>query len=67
MVPVNKSHVLAALLLVAAAACIGHDAVGAIIPAKVSTAMALVFGVVPCSTGSLINAVTAPPFASKYI
>jgi len=66
MVPVKKSHVLAALLVVAAA-CIGHDAVGAIIPAKVSTAMALVFGVVPCSTGSLINAVTAPPFASKYI
>jgi len=32
MVPVNKGHVLAALLLVAAAACIGHDAVGGIIP-----------------------------------
>ena len=64
MAPMKNSHVLAALLLIA---CIGHDAVGAIIPAKVSTAMALVFGVVPCSTGSLINVVTAPPFASKYI
>ena len=31
MVPVKKSHVLAALLVVAAA-CIGHDAVGGIIP-----------------------------------
>ena len=31
MVPVKKNHVLAALLVVAAA-CIGHDAVGAIIP-----------------------------------
>jgi len=32
MVPVKKNHVLAALLLVDAAACIGHDAVGSIIP-----------------------------------
>ena len=35
MVPVKKNHVLAAHLLVAAVAYIGHDAVGAIIPVNV--------------------------------
>jgi hypothetical protein len=66
----HKLHVLAALLLIAAtAAGISRDAEGATTPTIVGAAKALVFGIVPCtcSTGSLINVATAPPFASKYI
>lgn len=60
MVPTKKNHVLAALLLIAAtAAGIGRGAEGATTPTIVGAAKALVFGIVPCSTGSLINVATA--------
>lgn len=69
----SQQHVvdLAALIVIVVATILvqtppprGAEA-AAIIPGNVSAANAVVFGVVPCSTGSSINVATAPPFPSE--
>jgi hypothetical protein len=68
----SQQHVVLAALIVVVVATIlvqttppPRGAEAAIIPGNVSAANAVVFGVVPCSTGSSINVATAPPFPSE--
>lgn len=68
----SQQHVVLAALIVVVVATIlvqttppPRGAEAAIIPGNVSAPNAVVFGVVPCSTGSSINVATAPPFPSE--